>query len=644
MSFCRYLIFKGAIMGKNIKLSHKLWALTLVLLGAVSVVAISSGVFTKNILLSSSSYATAASDNTFMVEKQVDHLNWINSVQDLFVRNLETLNVQVDHTKCGLGKFLYGEAAQKMVADYPELNPLVENIKVPHEHLHGSAAEIDHKWHQRHMGLENLLKDRLDDHRKWAAALSHIVIDENPDIKIEADPEKCALGRFLKSAEYENFAKNFPALQDAVNALKPFHANLHKSADQVKNSLREGDPDAAEVIYKDVTLHNLSQIEAQFKKAIAAEAELEAAQSEAYKVFEAKTLPSLAKTQENIKALMDALEMIKSATQEEMIKQGVHSRNAVTVIVVIAFIAGSLLSFLIIRSITRPVNRIIRSLNEGALSVADASQNVSAASHSLAETTTEQAASVEETSSSLEELSSMTKQNVNHTNQANHLTNEAKTEIDKANKAMANLTDAMVQITRSGGETSKIIKTIDEIAFQTNLLALNAAVEAARAGEAGAGFAVVAEEVRNLALRAAEAAKQTELLVQDTLIKVNEGSTSVSVTNEAFSSVTQSELKVAEIIKEISAASKEQSLGLEQINKAVTEIDRAIQTNASSAEETSSSSEEMNAMAEQMKQIVGELTLIVEGRQEDKAKHFGYSDSYQMLPGGNSQSLKQIAM
>jgi methyl-accepting chemotaxis protein len=178
---------------------------------------------------------------------------------------------------------------------------------------------------------------------------------------------------------------------------------------------------------------------------------------------------------------------------------------------------------------------------------------------------------------------------------------------------MENLTGSMEQIASASEETSKIIKTIDEIAFQTNLLALNAAVEAARAGEAGAGFAVVADEVRNLAMRAADAAKNTSQLIESTVRKVEDGSSLVTETNTAFARVAEDVGKVSDLVSEISAASNEQSQGIGQVNQAVTEMDKVTQQNAASAEESASASEEMNAQAMQMKQIVDHLMVLVGG-------------------------------
>jgi methyl-accepting chemotaxis protein len=268
--------------------------------------------------------------------------------------------------------------------------------------------------------------------------------------------------------------------------------------------------------------------------------------------------------------------------------------------------------------------------------ISSASTMVSSAGQFLAKGSAEQAASIEETSSSLEEMSSMTKQNADNASAADKLMKESRLSVDKANQSMSELTQHMEDISKSGEETSKIIKTIDEIAFQTNLLALNAAVEAARAGEAGAGFAVVANEVRTLAMRAADAAKNTSVLIEGTVKKVREGSNLVGRTNEAFSEVADSAAKVAGLVSEIAAASVEQAQGIGQINKVVSEMDKLIQQNTANAEESASASEEMTAQADQMKHVSYELAKIISGNGN------GHKNRNPQSKGKNTVSNKNV--
>jgi len=263
------------------------------------------------------------------------------------------------------------------------------------------------------------------------------------------------------------------------------------------------------------------------------------------------------------------------------------------------------------RIIIKPINRVITGLTDSSHQVSSASAVISETSASIADSSTTQAASIEETSSSLEEMSSMTKQNAANANKAREMMEEASHVLERVNEHMNDMTHAISNITKSSEETSKIIKTIDEIAFQTNLLALNAAVEAARAGEAGAGFAVVADEVRNLAMRAAEAAKNTALLIEGTIKAVHNGNQLTQSTQEAFQENMGISSKVGSLVEEIAAASEEQAKGIEQINEAIAQMDRMIQQSAAVSESSASASKEMTIQADQMKDFVTELIGII---------------------------------
>jgi methyl-accepting chemotaxis protein len=311
--------------------------------------------------------------------------------------------------------------------------------------------------------------------------------------------------------------------------------------------------------------------------------------------------------------LIEANDKASRATQQSAETMGTMYKT----LTLVGSIAGTLLAvflgFFLSAYITRPINRAVAGISEGADQVAAASGQVSAASESLAEGASEQASSLEETSSSLEEMSSMTRQNADNAGQAKSMMGQARQVLDTVDRNMGNMARAIDEITHTSEETGKIIKTIDEIAFQTNLLALNAAVEAARAGEAGAGFAVVANEVRNLAMRAAEAAKNTSTLIENTITAVKGGNELTQLTRQSFQENMEIVAKIGNLVDEIAVASQEQAQGIEQINKAVAEMDRVTQSTAASAEESASASEQMTAQAAQLKQHVTELVSLVEG-------------------------------
>jgi methyl-accepting chemotaxis protein len=241
--------------------------------------------------------------------------------------------------------------------------------------------------------------------------------------------------------------------------------------------------------------------------------------------------------------------------------------------------------------------------------VAAAAEQLSSGAQEISSGAQEQASSLEETAASLEELSSTVRQNADNAQQANQLASGSRDVARKGGQVVESAVHAMHEINTSSRKIADIITTIDEIAFQTNLLALNAAVEAARAGEQGRGFAVVAGEVRNLAQRSALAAKEIKTLIQDSVRKVEDGSALVTDSGRTLEEIVGSVKRVTDIVAEIAAASREQSIGIEQVTTAVGAMDHVTQANASQTEELNATAENLAAQARQMKDLVSHFRL-----------------------------------
>ena len=269
-------------------------------------------------------------------------------------------------------------------------------------------------------------------------------------------------------------------------------------------------------------------------------------------------------------------------------------------------------------SLNTAVNNLAESLsqvNQAASQVASASGQISSGSQAMAQGSSEQASTLEEISSSLQEVSSMTKQNTANAQEARGLTEAANTATGKGVENMGRLSEAIERIKASSDETSKIVKTIDEIAFQTNLLALNAAVEAARAGDAGRGFAVVAEEVRNLAMRSADAAKSTSGLIEESVKNAESGVTMNAEVLASLKEINAQVEKVAQVTTEIATASEQQNEGIEQVTTAVEQVNEVTQQGAANAEESAATAEELTSQAEELLGLVATFKLDEQNQQ-----------------------------
>jgi methyl-accepting chemotaxis protein len=311
--------------------------------------------------------------------------------------------------------------------------------------------------------------------------------------------------------------------------------------------------------------------------------------------------------------------------------------GGVFILIIIVF------SIFINKSINGALKSAIGDISEGTDQVAAASGQLSDSSQRLAEANSELAASIEETSATLEESSSMINHNNENTRQAALLAAQTKAASDKGNTEMQEMMSSMSEIKKSSDKIAKIIKVIDEIAFQTNILALNAAVEAARAGDAGMGFAVVAEEVRNLAQRSAQAARDTADIIESNIELSGNGVSVAKRVGESLSEITEQAGKVNELMNEIADASMAQSQGINQINKAISQMEKVTQQNAANADQSAAASEELSAQAESLKDIVEQLAEIVIGQQGlDQLYSSNFSSPGKMLHSGKNSNNKNI--
>jgi methyl-accepting chemotaxis protein len=274
-------------------------------------------------------------------------------------------------------------------------------------------------------------------------------------------------------------------------------------------------------------------------------------------------------------------------------------------------VAGAIVHLTIRRAITGPVIRVIDGVKGANNQAAQASDQMAQSGMEVSNNAQEQAACIEETSASLEEISATTQQNADRAGEADRLMQTARQTVERAANAMNDLTSSMTLISKSSNQVAGVLKNIDEIAFHTNILALNAAVEAARAGEAGAGFSVVADEVRSLAHRAADAARNSGSIIEQTLIDVGKGVELVSHAQAAFQEVSATIANGTDLVSQIASSSNEQARGIANIGEAITRIESLTQRNVTNAQQTADGAAAMTSQVGNTRKYLDELVAVV---------------------------------
>jgi methyl-accepting chemotaxis protein len=306
------------------------------------------------------------------------------------------------------------------------------------------------------------------------------------------------------------------------------------------------------------------------------------------------------------RALNDRLAANTAATHRQRISNLIGAA-------VIVLLGGGVVFWIIQRSIVRPISGVAAGLHNSSARVEGACGTIRESGRQLADGASAQAASLEETSATLEEISSVARRNAEHSARAKDKVSSARHVADRSTEDVGVMRAAMAEIKAASDSIAKVVKTIDEIAFQTNILALNAAVEAARAGEAGMGFAVVAEEVRALAQRCAQAARETADMIENSIRKSERG---VEISGKVAGGLEEIGVQIREIdtlVGDIAQASQEQSKGVTDVNHAVVRLNETTQANAAAAEESAATGEELAAQVHALNRFTADLAATIHG-------------------------------
>ena len=575
-----------------------------------------------------------------LVQRELDHLRWAGKV-NAFITDpaVTTLEVQTDPHKCKLGEWLYGDGAREAQAMAPGLAEVLGPLEEAHALMHASAADIAQVYAPVDLNLNDFLRDAKVAHLEWAAKVKDVFFDPSvTKLDVTTDPHRCSFGQWFYSDEVKGLAAADPAFAKIWDDVDWEHQAMHGGAIHVDELLAGGDRDEASRYVLEQVVPAANRVILGIDDLLAWNEDRGAGAAEAAAIYANRTVPALKDVTGHMdEAIATVDRQVK--TDEQMLVAARRTRAAVLVLSVVAVAMGVLLAAWLTITIVRALTRVMTDLAAGAEQVAAASGQVAGASTDMAEGAATQASNLEETSATLEELASMTKRNSESAGEANRLSAALQQTASGGQDAMRRMTSAIEQIKDSADETAKIIKTIDEIAFQTNLLALNAAVEAARAGDAGKGFAVVAEEVRNLAQRSAQAARSTAELIERSQHDAGSG---VAVTHEVdamLSSIVDGITEVTALIDQVSAASGEQSDGVDVINSAISRLDHVTQSNAASAKESASASEELSGQARELNKVVKVLETIVRGGSADVAA--AYDGATQVRSPSRLRGLKQ---
>ncbi|MCK5227538.1 MAG: methyl-accepting chemotaxis protein [Desulfobulbaceae bacterium] len=660
---------------KDIKIGRKLGLGFGIILALLVIIGVFSYSMLKGIDHSSHETLELAQKNEFILEKNVDHLKWLNTLNGLvFNDEIHSVELQTDDHQCSLGKWLYGEEAKQLAQGNKELAGLLEAIKEPHRRLHESAGTIIGQYIDFDVSIDGILAERWIDHLVWLNSLNHsLMTGEN--FTGGLDPDQCAFGKW-----YHSHKPADPKFEELLKTWEAPHATLHLSARKIVDLMAKGKQDRAKAVFNSETMQALKELSACYENTMGWIDHSIENKKALIETYQSNTLPALTGTQKILHKILDFFHH-ESDTASELMKSKINQTTLVTMILsAIAVILGVAAAIVITRGITAPIGKTIQvlgamdkgdfskrleldskdeigemaqSLNHVAESLSSMIRDINAEVSTLESSASEMsgvaaqmtssseetvakantmAAAAEEMTGNMDSIAAAMEESTSNVNAVAAATEEMSSNIGdisrRATEANENTREAVdkagasvemiSELGQATEEIGMVTETIAAISDKTNLLALNATIEAARAGEAGKGFAVVASEIKDLAQQTAEAT--TDISGR---LKGIQSSTAGSVTgiNE-----------IADVIRQVDETVAAISESMEQQNNATTEI-------SGNVSQTSQGLKEINENAAQTSQAAAQVATEVSAV-NDSANEISNSSA---MVQQNASALSELA-